>query len=50
MDEYEWYDDDEPYEREPYVIVERRESAGSDRSSSGSRSALVWRFCWPPKR
>ena len=28
MDEYEWYDDDEPYDREPYVIVERRESAG----------------------
>ena len=25
MDEYEWYDDDEPYLREPYVIVERRE-------------------------
>lgn len=25
MDEYEWYDDDEPYVREPYVIVERRE-------------------------
>ncbi|MEP6857607.1 MAG: YtxH domain-containing protein [Gemmatimonadales bacterium] len=28
MDDYEWYDDDEPYAREPYVIVERRESAG----------------------
>ena len=29
MDEYEWYDDDddEPYDRGPYVIVERRESA-----------------------
>ena len=27
MDEYEWYDD-EPDDREPYVIVERRESAG----------------------
>ena len=27
MDDYEWYDD-EPYAREPYVIVERRESAG----------------------
>ena len=26
MDEYEWYDDDEPYApREPYVIVEKRE-------------------------
>ncbi len=25
MDEYEWYDEDEPYVREPYVIVERRE-------------------------
>ena len=25
MDEYEWYDDDEPYLREPYVIVERSE-------------------------
>jgi gas vesicle protein len=25
MDEYEWYDDDEPYVREPYVIIERRE-------------------------
>jgi gas vesicle protein len=26
MDEYEWYDDDDgPYVREPYVIVERRE-------------------------
>jgi gas vesicle protein len=25
MDEYEWYDDDEPYLREPYVIIERRE-------------------------
>ena len=26
MDEYEWYDDDEPYDlRDPYVIVERRE-------------------------
>lgn len=25
MDEYEWYDDDEPYAlREPYVIVEKR--------------------------
>jgi gas vesicle protein len=25
MDEYEWYDDDEPYVlREPYVVVERR--------------------------
>ena len=24
MDEYEWYDDDEPY-RQPYVIVERSE-------------------------
>lgn len=24
MDEYEWYDDDEPY-AQPYVIVERRE-------------------------
>jgi gas vesicle protein len=30
MDEYEWYDDDEPYAREPYVIIERREqSVGS---------------------
>ena len=28
MDEYEWYDDDEPSDRGPYVIVERRESAG----------------------
>ena len=28
MDEYEWYDDDEPNDRGPYVIVERRESAG----------------------
>ena len=26
MDEYEWYDDDEPYDREPYVIIERREA------------------------
>ncbi len=26
MDEYEWYDDDEPYLREPYVIVERNQS------------------------
>jgi gas vesicle protein len=26
MDEDDWYDDDEPYLREPYVIVERRES------------------------
>ena len=26
MDEYEWYDDDEPYLREPVVIVEKRES------------------------
>ena len=27
MDDYEWYDDDEPYDlREPYVIVERREA------------------------
>ena len=26
MDEYEWYDDDEPYVREPYVIIERREA------------------------
>jgi gas vesicle protein len=27
MDEYEWYDDDEPYDlRQPYVIVERREA------------------------
>jgi gas vesicle protein len=26
MDEYEWYDDDDPYvRREPYVIVEKRE-------------------------
>ena len=25
MDEYEWYDDDEPYLREPVVIVEKRE-------------------------
>ncbi|HEV7836947.1 MAG TPA: YtxH domain-containing protein [Gemmatimonadaceae bacterium] len=25
MDEYEWYDDDEPNLREPYVIVERSE-------------------------
>ncbi len=26
MDEYEWYDDDEPYVlREPYVIVEKRD-------------------------
>ncbi len=25
MDEYEWYDDDEPYAREPVVIVERSE-------------------------
>lgn len=25
MDEYEWYDDDEPYLREPYVIVEKRD-------------------------
>jgi gas vesicle protein len=26
MDEYDWYDDDEPYVlREPYVIVEKRE-------------------------
>jgi gas vesicle protein len=25
MDEYEWYDDDEPYLREPYVIIEKRE-------------------------
>jgi len=28
MDEYEWYDDDESHDRAPYVIVERRESAG----------------------
>jgi gas vesicle protein len=27
MDEYEWYDDDEPYPREPYVIIERREQS-----------------------
>ncbi len=26
MDEYEWYDDDEPYPPQPYVIVERREA------------------------
>jgi gas vesicle protein len=26
MDDYEWYDDDEPDPREPYLIVERRES------------------------
>jgi gas vesicle protein len=26
MDEYDWYDDDEPYDREPYVIIERREA------------------------
>lgn len=26
MDERDWYDDDEPYEGEPYVIVERRET------------------------
>ncbi len=26
MDEYEWYDDDEPYDREPYMIIERREA------------------------
>jgi gas vesicle protein len=27
MDEDEWYDDDdEPYDREPYVIIERREA------------------------
>jgi gas vesicle protein len=25
MDEYEWYDDEEPYLREPYVIVERNQ-------------------------
>ena len=25
MNEYEWYDDDEPYLREPYVIVERNQ-------------------------
>jgi gas vesicle protein len=25
MDDYEWYDEDEPYVRAPYVIVERRE-------------------------
>jgi len=26
MDDYEWYDDDEPYDlRQPYVIVEKRE-------------------------
>jgi gas vesicle protein len=25
MDDYEWYDEDEPYGRAPYVIVERRE-------------------------
>jgi gas vesicle protein len=25
MDDYEWYDEEEPYVREPYVIVERRE-------------------------
>ena len=25
MDEYEWYDDDEPYLRQPYVIVEKSE-------------------------
>ena len=25
MDDYEWYDDEEPYLREPYVIVERNE-------------------------
>jgi gas vesicle protein len=28
MDEYEWYDDDEPYDRAPYLIVEKHESAG----------------------
>ncbi len=28
MDEYEWYDDDEPYDRAPYLLVERHESAG----------------------
>ncbi len=26
MDEYEWYDDDEPYVHEPYVIIERGEA------------------------
>ncbi len=26
MDEHDWYDDDEPYQGEPYVIVERRET------------------------
>ena len=25
MDDYEWYDDGEPYFREPYVIIEKRE-------------------------
>ena len=25
MDDYEWYDDDEPYLREPYVIIEKRD-------------------------
>ena len=25
MDEYEWYDDDEPYLRQPYVIIEKRD-------------------------
>lgn len=25
MDEYEWYDEDEPYLREPYVVIEKRE-------------------------
>jgi gas vesicle protein len=28
MDEYEWYDDDEPNDRAPYLVVERHESAG----------------------
>jgi gas vesicle protein len=25
MDDYEWYDDDEPYLRQPYVIIEKRD-------------------------
>ena len=45
MDDYEWYDDDEPYLREPYVIIEKREP-GVGPLSSGSRLAPVSRCCW----
>ena len=49
MDEYEWYDDDEPYLREPVVIVEKQRAGSRLVPRSGSLLAPVLALLFAPQ-